>query len=404
MKKNFITYEEALSVLKANTLFMKSVKIPLKKSGGMILDEHLIADRDFPPFNRVTMDGIAINYKSYASGNKNYRVSGISPAGSPQKTLKNNNECLEVMTGSILPVNSDTVIPYEDIILKNDKASLKKININKNQNVHFKGMDRQSQSIIVKSGTQISSAEINIAASIGKSKVFVKKMLKAIILSSGDELVDIDELPQPHQIRKSNVYGIQNTLKAWGVKSKLAHLPDNKLEIKNIISKLLNKFDFLIMTGGVSKGKYDYLPEVLESINVEKHFHKIQQRPGKPFWFGTSKNNKKIFALPGNPVSSFVCLYAYIRYWLLESLNLKDSKFYVTLEKEVLFKPNLIYFLEAKISNNPDGKTYAMPMHGNGSGDFSNLVEADGFLILPQEKEVFLKGNIYPFIPYRSNI
>lgn len=229
-------------------------------------------------------------------------------------------------------------------------------------------------------------------------------MPKAVIISSGDELVDVHETPLTHQIRRSNVYGIQNTLKEWGIPVELRHLPDNKEEMKIILATLLQDYDLLVITGGVSKGKFDYLPEVLTSLDVVKHFHKIQQRPGKPFWFGTSKNNKRVFALPGNPVSSFVCVYIYLKFWLIKSLGIEESMLYVILNQDVQFEPNLIYFLEATLESNVNGSLMATPVKGNGSGDFANLVKADGFLILPQNKTIFTKGEVYPFVPYRNNL
>ena len=306
------------------------------------------------------------------------------------------------MTGAILPSNTDTIIPYEDIDIKNGIASLREIAISFNQNIHFKGSDVKQNEILVKAGTTISSAEINIAASIGKATIKVKKMPKGVIISTGDELVDVHEIPAQHQIRRSNVYGIKNTLKEWGVNADLEHLSDNINIIKEKLKTLIENYDFIILTGGVSKGKFDFLPKVLTELGVKKHFHKIQQRPGKPFWFGTSQNDKKIFALPGNPVSSFVCLYAYVKLWLQSSLEIKEDFFQVILDQDVSFAPNLIYFLEAKINIKESGTLSAIPVKGNGSGDFANLLNADGFLILPQDQSKFKKGEVYPFIGYRK--
>ena len=272
------------------------------------------------------------------------------------------------------------------------------------KNVHFKGIDIEKGAVIVPKGKKLSSAEINIAAAVGKPVLKVRQLPSAIIFSTGDELVPVNETPKLHQIRRSNVYGIQATLKEWGINADLQHLADDKTEMHQSISILIEKYDLLIFTGGVSKGKFDYLPEVLESLQIKKHFHKIQQRPGKPFWFGTNAAGKKIFALPGNPVSSFVCTYIYIGFWLQKSLALPIKKTYVELKNDVHFKPDLYYFLEAKIENRSDGKLIADPVKGNGSGDFANLVNADGFLVLPQDKDHFKKGEVYEFIGYRTKL
>ena len=174
--------------------------------------------------------------------------------------------------------------------------------------------------------------------------------------------------------------------------------------MKAIITDLIDAYDMLIFTGGVSKGKFDYLPEVLMELHVKRHFHKIQQRPGKPFWFGTTSNGKPIFALPGNPVSSFVCLYAYVKYWLQKSLGIPTDELRVALLNDVSFRPNLVYFPEARLSISANGTLGAEVILGNGSGDFANLVKTDGFMVLPQDKIDFKKGEIYPFIQYRKKM
>lgn len=404
MENTFITYEKALEILEGNTASFPITECDLNESGGQFLAEDLIADRDFPPYHRVTMDGIAIRHRTFENGVHTFPVEDVAPAGAPQKTLKNADGCIEVMTGAILPRDTDTVIRYEDLQLEDGQARINVDTVTKRQNIHFKGIDITENTVIKKAGGRISSAEINVAAAVGKHRIKVRKLPKVVIVSSGDELVDVHEKPLAHQIRRSNVYGIRNTLKEWGIPAELRHLPDDKAEMEKIIKALLSDFDMLVLTGGVSKGKFDFLPEVLQSLGVVKLFHKIQQRPGKPFWFGKKDDQTHIFALPGNPVSAFVCLYVYIRFWLQKSLHIEDEPLYATLTEDVIFKPDLIFFTEAKLSCNAGGKLLATPIFGNGSGDFVNLVNTDGFLVLPQGKDLFKKGEVYPFIPYRMKL
>ena len=369
---------------------------------GAYLAEDLIADRDFPPFDRVTMDGIAIAYDTFKNGKREFKIEATAAAGTPQKTLQDPLNCIEVMTGAIMPYKVDTVIRYEDLDIVDGKATILLGKLQHKQNVHFEGIDISEGMTIVPKGNRLSSAEINIAAAVGKASLKVKKMPKVVIFSTGDELVPVHETPKLHQIRRSNIHGIQSTLKEWGISADLQHLPDDKDKMEKIISSLLESYDLFIFTGGVSKGKFDYLPDVLESLNITKHFHKIQQRPGKPFWFGTNSAGKKIFALPGNPVSSFVCVYIYLQFWLKKSLGVTETQLYVKLKTDVQFMPNLVYFLEATLESKMDGTLVANPIKGNGSGDFANLVKTDGFLVLPQNKSEFKKGEVYPFVSYRS--
>ncbi|QCX00513.1 molybdopterin molybdotransferase MoeA [Aggregatimonas sangjinii] len=402
MENNFIPYEKALSILEEHKGNFSTETLTIEDSIGQYLAENLVADRDFPPFDRVTMDGIAIAFKTFEKGQREYNIETTAAAGAPQATLQDPKKCIEVMTGAIKPNGVDTVIRYEDLTLSGENAIITIDTLNYKQNVHFKGMDIAQGSVIVPAGKQLSPAEINIAAAVGKAEIQVYRLPKTIIFSTGDELVAVDETPELHQIRRSNVYGIQATLKEWGIIADLHHLADDKTVMLKTVSEMLHEYDLFIFTGGVSKGKFDYLPEVLEELKVKKHFHKIQQRPGKPFWFGTNASGKKIFALPGNPVSSFVCVYMYLRFWLQKSLGIEPKTQYVKLKNDVEFKPDLVYFLEAKLTRVTDGSLMAEAIKGNGSGDFANLVKTDGFLILPQNKSQFFANEVYPFVPYRT--
>jgi len=402
MTNTFIPYEKALSIIAEHKGDFPTESRKLEDCIGAYLAEDLVADRDFPPFDRVTMDGIAIVYDTFKSGKRNFLIEATAAAGTPQKTLSDNTNCIEVMTGAIMPNGVDTVIRYEDLTIEGKNATIHPDTLNHKQNVHFKGIDITKGSSIVAKGKRLSSAEINIAAAVGKATLLVRKMPKAVIFSTGDELVPVQQIPELHQIRRSNIYGIQATLREWGVAADLQHLADDKTEMLATISGLLEAYDLLIFTGGVSKGKFDYLPDVLEELKVRKHFHKIQQRPGKPFWFGSNTDGKKIFALPGNPVSSFVCVYMYLQFWLQESLGNTPEVLYVALKNDITFKPDLVYFLEATLESKADGKLIATAIKGNGSGDFANLVKTDGFLILPQNKSQFFANEVYPFVSYRT--
>lgn len=402
MENVFVRYEKALSILEAHKSHFPIEIRKLEDSKGAYLAEDLVADRDFPPFDRVTMDGIAIAFDRFEEGQREYVIESTAPAGAPQKSLQNPKKCIEVMTGAIMPKGVDTVIRYEDLNISDGKVIIQLDVLQRKQNLHFQGIDISKQKTIVPKGIRLSSAEISIAAAVGKDSLKVRKMPKVVIVSTGDELVPVHATPKLHQIRRSNVYGIQATLQEWGIFADLQHLPDNKAVMEVMISDFLAKYDLLIFTGGVSQGKFDYLPEVLQSLHIQKHFHKIQQRPGKPFWFGTNEVGKKIFALPGNPVSSCVCVYVYFQFWLNKSLGIEPPKLYVTLNNDVEFKPDLIYFLEASLYSTTDGTLVADPVKGNGSGDFANLVKTDGFLVLPQNKSKFFKGEVYPFVSYRS--
>ncbi len=396
-----ITVEKALKIVRDNVVDFGIEEIPLSESINRVLKEDWRTDRDLPPYDRVTMDGIAICFDSFEKGSRVFTVEGIAAAGMPQQTLQDKATCLEVMTGSILPNNCDTVIRYEDLDIQNNQAHITIENIRCQQNVHFKGQDRSQNDLIVSKNTIISPAEIGVGASIGKALVKVARLPKIMVISTGDELVKIDEQPLAHQIRRSNVYRILTTLQDYNIQADSDHINDKPEEIRTKISRYLQDYDVLILSGGVSKGKFDYIPQIMEELGVQKLFHKIKQRPGKPFWFG-QKEGCTIFALPGNPVSSFMCMQRYFRAWLAWSqVGEVPSPPFAVLQEDVFFKPDLTYYLEVKISYSSDGKILATPKKGNGSGDLANLSNADAFMELPRGRNDFSAGEVFPIYWYR---
>lgn len=391
-------------------------EIPFLQSVGRVLKEDIRADRDFPPFNRVAMDGIAINYRFFEQGNRAFKIDGIQPAGSPQKTMSNASFCYEVMTGAVLPNNCDTVIRYEDVNLNNGTATIMVDEIKEAQNIHTQGKDGLLGNLLIPKNTIISSAEIGVLATVGKAYVTVAKLPKIMIVSTGDELVDVTETPQVHQIRRSNVFTLVALLQELKIPSETAHITDSKEVLKNKIAAFLKEYDVLLFSGAVSKGKFDFLPEVFEELKVEKLFHKVTQRPGKPFWFGSStpetisdrnenntKNHRKtiVFAFPGNPISTYVNCLVYFYDWYKKSMGIQLQETKAILAEDVTFKPTLTYFLQVKLANE-NGLLKAYPIKGNGSGDLASLVHTDGFIELPKTTQlVFKKGQSFPIIKYR---
>jgi len=396
-----ITVEEAQTIVMNTATDWGTEEIDLLQSLNRVLAENWYSDRPLPPYDRVTMDGIAIQYSAFEKGIKSFKIQGIAAAGDSQNELIDEASCLEVMTGSVLPKNSNVVIRYEDLDIENGFAQLKIDTVDVFQSIHRKGVDRSQGDVLAEAGIVISAAEIGVAASIGQVKVQVKKLPKIIIISTGDELVEIDQQPQSHQIRKSNVHRIKSTLHHLNIQADTAHLNDDKMEIKAKLSQCLSDYDAILISGGVSKGKFDFLPKVLHDLGVEKLFHRISQRPGKPFWFG-QKGQCKIFAFPGNPISSFLCTHKYFVPWLESSLGIINrKKEYALLNSAVTFKPNLTYFLEVSLHSNEQGQLLAEPRKGNGSGDLANLVRADAFIELPKGQNIYESGIAYPVLRFR---
>ncbi len=390
-----ISVQEAENFILSERRDYGTEKLVLTNAVGRVLSENIYADRDFPPFHRVTMDGIAIDYQGFINKNRRFKRIATQGAGVAPFALKNLNECIEIMTGAVLPTNCDTIIRYEDLSVEGDFFTLLTDDVKQGQNVHIQGRDKRKGDLVLAENQVITPQLIQMAASVGATHLEVKKLPRIVILSSGDELVDIHEAPLPYQIRRSNSYTLQAALLAYNINADLLHIPDNEEVTRKEIQNCSQNYDILILSGGISMGKFDYIPGALEAVGVQKIFHKVAQRPGKPFWFGKAENGAIVFALPGNPVSTFMCFQRYVLLWLEKNLSIEKVKNYAVLGKNIIFKPNLHYFAQVKLSQNEQAQTIAMPFEGNGSGDFANLTTSDAFIELPTGKTEFLEGEVY---------
>lgn len=396
-----IRVEEAFKIVQAGCLTPRMEEIDILHSVGRVLAETIHADRDFPPFNRVAMDGIAIASECFTGTNQEFVIEGTQAAGTPQRKLSNPNHCIEVMTGAMLPEGTDAVIRYEDLEIQSGKAKVLVEKIEGGMNVHPQAQDAKHGDVLLVPGQPISPAEMALLASIGKGKVNVFAFPNTAVISTGDELVGIHDTPAPHQIRSSNTYALQAAMRELQWHPETFHIADRKEEINSRLQKMLAENDVLIVSGGVSKGKFDFIPEALENLGIQKRFHQVKQRPGKPFWFGTSADGKKVvFALPGNPVSTFLCFFKYIKPWMLSCCGVVLKPASAVLAADVSFTPPLTYFIQVRTELH-SGTRMAYPHAGGGSGDFANLKEVDGFLELPAEKSEFKAGESYPFISFR---
>lgn len=394
-----ITSNEALSIILRQRFPIATMEIAIEEALHYFLKEDIRADRDFPPFDRVSMDGIALDIARFEQGQRSFTIENVQAAGSPQLSLQQAEHCIEVMTGAVLPKNTNVVIPYEQVKIEGKTATILKDELTYFKNIHKKGLDRAKDSVLIPKNRKISAAEIGIMATVGKTTVQVIKPPKVLIVSTGNELVDIPENPLPHQIRRSNVYMLKGLLQQLQIRPEIAHLPDTKEEIVVRIAGYIQQYNVLIFSGSVSKGKYDFLPDVLRDLGVKKLFHKVAIRPGKPFWFGV-KNCLPVFAFPGNPVSTFIGCIKYFFPWYYKICEIAPAKEKAVLTEDFEFKRPLTYFLQVTLQH-INGELFATPKKGKGSGDLANLVDADAFLELPGERTNFKKGDSYPLLRYR---
>lgn len=399
--KPMISVAQATELIFSKQLRIKTERVNLPEATGRILGRDVFADRHFPPFDRVTMDGVALRFEAWEAGQRSFSVEDVQMAGEPEKMLGKGGSCIEVMTGAVLPGLCDTVIPYEDIEITDGKATIKPLSIKKAQNVHRQGSDQKNGALLLGKSILISPAEIAVMATVGVSIPYVYCLPTVSIVSTGDELVPVSHVPEPYQIRSSNSHALAAALVRWGIVANIHHIKDDKAIIKKELGAIIKKSDVILLSGGVSKGKADFLPEVLSEAGVNKVFHGVAQKPGKPFWFGQMEDKKFVFAFPGNPVSTFMCFHRYFVPWLASCFGLKQETKYARLAADFEFASSLTYFLQVKAAVNESGEIWAQPKSGGGSGDLANLLFANGFLELPPRTSTFKKGEVFPLFVYK---
>lgn len=401
---DLVPVDEAEAVVLSHPCDVGTEEVSLGCAEGRVLREDILCDRDLPPFDRVTMDGVAIATSAWTKGQRSFAVAFTQPAGQPERTLDDPGACVKVMTGAVLPVGTDCIIPREQVTLEGDQAMIADDAVVEPMKfVHQKGGDAKKGARALSAGIRIGSPQALIASSLGAARVTVARYPSVAVVSNGDELVPIDTTPAPHQIRNSNAYALQTGLQQEGVKEiELVHLPDDKDAMLEGVAGVLQRHDVAIFSGGVSAGDFDYLPQVMKELGVEKKFHKVAQRPGKPFWFGVSPDSKPVFALPGNPVSTLVCFHCYIRPWLRQSLGLlPPAPVFAILEEEITFTGPLSHFLQVVVAPGEDGSLQATPATHRGSGDYASLAGTDGFIQLPADRDHFPAGTPVRYFSWR---
>lgn len=384
-----ITYREAQNIIISKAKSFGIEIIDLNDADGRVLAEDIFADRDYPPFNRSAMDGYAIRHEDWEKGIRNFEVQEIIYAGNiPEKEL-NHGAAFKIMTGAAVPHPANTVIRREDSIESGTSVSFN-INLLKEfNNVARKGEDLKKDALAITSNTKCTPAVISTLATVGKSKIQVEALPKVALFTTGNEVKDLNEKISDVEIRNSNYYMLKSLLKAWQITPAVhKHLNDNKTELENNIEKALS-LDILILSGGVSAGDADYVPEVLENLGVKKLFHKVAIKPGKPIWCGKMPNGPIVFALPGNPFSSFVTYKLFIETFLRKSMGLDplipfQSIFHGQKTKKTTFDE----FFPVKFCNSGT-KVEATKL--NGSGDIRLGIDADALAIHPSEVDQIIQ-------------
>ena len=386
-----ISFEKANNIISEafNKLQLDIEEINLTDALNRVLAETILSDIDLPPFDNSSMDGYAIKFNPNI---KEWKVIGEIPAGKYQDFNVNELSAVHIMTGGKLPNNCDTVIPIEDIDVANEIVRLKEdAAFTRGLNIRKKGEDLKKGEIAVEKNTILKPQHIAVAASCGKSKLKVFKELNIGILTTGDELIDINKKPDTDKIRASNPYSLYAAVKETNMTPiNYGIVKDDKSALFQNVKDILNKRpDILLTSGGVSVGKYDYLKEILEELGVTVKFWRVFIKPGKPILFSIYNNNDHqtlIFGLPGNPVSSLVTYIIFVKRHILKLYgNQTLSTVQAVLKSNISKKDKKRHFVRG-ILKRVDANLFNVTLAGDqSSGNLAQMGKANCLIIVKEE-------------------
>src|SRR6202790_4095553 len=371
--------------------------LPVGQCAGAVLRENIYAERDQPPFDRVAMDGVALASTAVASGRRRFRLQATQAAGDVPMLLVSSEHCIEIMTGAALPGGCDTVVPVEMLRRIDGDIELEEgLRPAPWENVHRRASDCPQGSLLLEVGNVLHAPEIAVAASAGMARVRVSSQPAIVVISTGSELVEPGDPIAPHQIRRSNSYAVVAALRQRGFQRVADdHLPDDASLLRERLHVHLQTHEVLILSGGVSMGRFDLVPKALEDIGVRCILHGVSQRPGRPMWYGTTNEGRSVFALPGNPVSTLVCLVRYVIPALYAAMGMPaHTREQIGRAAPIHWETQMTGFVPVRVSNDDWARPWATPCPTNGSGDFASLAMTDGFVELPPGPADFPKGHV----------
>ncbi len=397
-----ITYEQALEKILKNTHKMPKEKILIEGSVGRILEEDIVSCIEMPPFNRSAMDGYALNHLDVKKVPARLKCIGLIQAGGIFTKKLKRGECVKIMTGASLPNDADCVVMVEFTRTSAEDVEILKI-AQKGENIFFQGEDFGRGQKVLEKGTRISVSHVAILAALGRKYVKAAGKPRVAVLSTGSEIVQPGNKLGRNKIYNSNGPILRSLLESDGIRAvSLGIAKDDPGELKKAMKKGLDA-DMVLISGGVSMGDYDLVPDVLMELGVKKIFHKVNIKPGKPIFFGVKKKTV-IFGIPGNPVSNFAAYLVFIRPAIQKMMGLRDPGHGFRdgiAGTEFHKKAGRLYFALAKISIE-EGRYYLRPVPGHGSADTLSLSRADSLVMLDAAAAVVKNRSRIKFITWKT--
>ncbi|MGC8878030.1 MAG: gephyrin-like molybdotransferase Glp [Anaerolineae bacterium] len=386
-----IPVETAITIILQHVQPLSPVTVGFVEALGLVLAEDVYASEAIPPFAASAVDGYAV---IAADTSPMRRVIGAQPAGSMGMLAVTPGSAVHVMTGAPIPAGADAVVMVEHASEENGYVRLH-VQPAVGDNIRPAGQDIAAGQLVLPRGTLLSAAEIGLLATVGRTQVHVHPRPRVAVLSTGDELVDPNDQPEPGQIRDANRYSLLSAVReAGGQPLDWGHIADRTEAVQEALESALREADAVLTSGGVSMGELDLIKPYLARRGTV-HFGRVRARPGKPVTFATV-NGVPVFAMPGFPVSALVSFEVYVRPALLKMAghtHLHRPRQRVILEHAVRHEPDRTEFQRAVVTRHPDGRYTAHTTGYQGSGRLLSMVGANALLVLPAEQEMFPVGS-----------
>ena len=398
--------EAALNLVVEHSRLGGEETIPLADAVGRTIAGDVVSDIDSPPFDKSMMDGFAVRYDEFAAGQTEFPISGQQMAGDRPGPPLEPGTAVQIMTGAAIPDGADAVVMVEQTRTEANRVTIQADRIASGQNIMKRATALRAGAVIVPRGTSITSTGIGLLAEIGASEVSVYRRPNISILATGNELIPVSQKPVDGQIRNSNGPMLNAMVAAAGGIGRHDAVRDSEAELRDRIEAAL-KSDMVILSGGVSAGKMDLVPGVLESLGVRPIFHKVRLKPGKPVWFGvfeTDANRCLVFGLPGNPLSSLVCFHLFVRTAMRGYMGLDPAipdHFSARLQGDHRQRGDRPTYWPSRWEI-AGGEARVTPMAWRGSADQNAMGAANGLVFFPTGVEQFQSGDLVQVLPFTA--
>ncbi len=399
-----ITVAEAQKKILDSAVPLGTQTLAIEKALSYVIVNNVVADRPIPPFNRVAMDGFAVNSADFSSPTVRLKLKGKIQTGVETDLIVSPGEAVQIMTGAPCPKGADAVVKVENSKVTGDIVELTEKKMKPGLNIAIKGEDAPQGKVLIAAGSPLTVAGIAICASVGVHSVEVYKKPTINIISTGTEIVPPAQTPLPHQIRDCNSFTLRTMSAMANLEVEFLGIGEDDTEIIGSMIRKGLEGDILLLSGGVSMGEFDHVPQMLMENGVKKIFHNVKVKPGKPLWFGITKNNTFVFGLPGNPVSVQTCFRIFVEPFIrkLSGQNSPENRFIrLPLMEDIPSKSPREHYTPG-IMHLHEGVTCIKSVKILGSGDFSNFEKSHGLIKFPAENNTLKAGTIVDFLPWRE--